>query len=61
MSSLHLRGVQMMPKKIKPQKYLEIRKGKNNLRNPHILRILPFLIYLKFKKKFGSSYDLDIV
>ena len=43
MNSLHLRGVQMMPEKIKLQKYLKIRKGTKNVRNPHILRTLPIL------------------
>ena len=44
MSSLHLRGVQMMfEKKIKLQKHLKIRKGRKNVRNPHILRNLPIL------------------
>ena len=43
MSSKHLRGVQMMPKKIKLQKYLKIRKGTKNMRNSHILRTLPIL------------------
>ena len=32
-----------MPKKIKLQKYLKIRKGTKNVRNPHILHTLPIL------------------
>ena len=43
MSSLHLRGIHMMPKKIKLQKYLKIRNGTKNVKNPHILRTLPIL------------------
>ena len=31
----------MMPGKIKLKKYLKIRKGTKNVRNPHILRTLP--------------------
>ena len=53
MSSLHLRGVQMMPGKIKLKKYLKIRKGTKNVRNPHILRtLLPILHFFDALKKF---------
>ena len=43
MSSLHLRGVQMIPENIILQKYLKIRKGTKNVNNPHILRTLLIL------------------
>ena len=43
MRSLYLRGVQMMPEKIKLKNYLKIRKGTKNVRNPHILRTFPIL------------------
>ena len=43
----------MMPRKIKLQKYLKIRKGTKNVRNPRILgkAILHFFEF--FKKKLG--------
>ena len=43
MSSKHLRGVQMMPIKIKLKKYLKIKKDTKNVKNPYILRTLPIL------------------
>ena len=44
----------MMLEKIKLQKYLKIRKGMKNVRNPHILRTLPILHFFDvLKKKFG--------
>ena len=52
MSSLLLRGVQMMPEKIKLQKYLKIKKGTKNVRNPHILRTLLILHIFDVLKKF---------
>ena len=52
MSSLLLRGVQMMPEKIKLQKYLKIKKGTKNVRNPHILRSLPILHLFELFKIF---------
>ena len=43
-----------MLEKIKLQKYLKIRKGMKNVRNPHILRTLPILHFFDvLKKKFG--------
>ena len=62
MSSLHLRGVQMIPEKIKLQKYLKIRNGMKNVKNPHIFCTLPILHFFEiFFKKIGTSYDLNIV
>ena len=52
MSSLHLRGVEMMFKKIKLKKYLKIKKGTKNVRNPHILRTLSFLHFFDALKFF---------
>ena len=52
MSPLHLRDVQMMPKKIILQKYLKITKGMKNVRNPHILRTLPILHFFDALKFF---------
>ena len=52
MSSLHLRGIQMIPEKIKLQKYLKIRKGTKNVRNLNILRTLPILNFFDALKKF---------
>ena len=40
MSLLHLRDVQIMPKKIKHKKYFKIRNCTKNVRIPHILCIL---------------------
>ena len=34
----------MMPEKIILKKYLKIRKGKKNVKNPHILHTLPTFI-----------------
>ena len=39
-----------MPKKIKPQKYLKIRKGTKNVMNPHILCTLPILPFFEILK-----------
>ena len=51
-----------MPGKIKLHKYLKIRKGTKNVRNPRILHTLPILHFFEiFLKKIGTSYDLDIV
>ena len=61
MSSLLLRGVQMMPEKIKLQKYLKIKKGTKNVRNPHILRTLLILHIFDVLKKIWDSILLDIV
>ena len=52
MSSLHIRVVQIIPRKIKLQKYLKIRKGTKNVRNLHILRTLPILHFFDALKKF---------
>ena len=54
MISLHLRGVQMMPEKIKLQKYLKIRKGTKNVRNLNILRNLPILNFFDVLKFCGD-------
>ena len=43
MSSLHLRGVQMMRGKIKLKKYLKVRKDTKNVWYSHILGTLPIL------------------
>ena len=50
MSSLHLRGSQMIPGKIKHKNYLKIRKGTNNVRKPDILRTLPILHFFEILK-----------
>ena len=47
MSLLHIRGVQMMPKKIKLKKYLKIKKDTKNVRNPYILRTLLILHFFE--------------
>ena len=55
-------GVQMMSEKNKHQKYIKIRKGTKNVRNPHILRTLPILHFFDvLKTLFGTSYVFDIV
>ena len=59
MSSLNLRGVQMMPGKIKLKKYLKIRKCTKNVRNPHILRTLPILPFFELLKNFGDFIWLE--
>ena len=46
-----LKGGSNDAQKNKPQKSLEIRKGKKNVRNPHILRILPILNFFEIWKK----------
>ena len=50
MSSLHLRGVQMMLRKIKLKKYLKIRKGTKNVRIPYILCTFPILYFFDVLK-----------
>ena len=52
MISLHLRGVQMKFEKIRLQKYLEIRKGRKNVRNPHIPCTHPILHFFDVLKIF---------
>ena len=52
MTSLHLRGIQMMLEKIKLQKYLKTRKGTKNVKNPHILCTLPILHFFDALKMF---------
>ena len=59
MSSLHLRGVQMIPRKIKLQKYLKVRNGMKNMRNPHILCTLPILHYFKVLKQIWDIVQLE--
>ena len=62
MSSLHSRGVQMIPGKIKLKKYIKIRKVTKNVRNPHILRTLPILHFVDaLNFFFWTSYVMDIV
>ena len=51
MSSLHLKGVQMIPEKNQIPKILTIRKGMKNVRNPHILRTLPIMHFIDVLKK----------
>ena len=43
----------MISEKIKVQKYLKIRQGMKNVKNPNILRTLPILIIELFKN-FGD-------
>ena len=42
----------MMPEKIILQKYLKIRKGTKNVRNPHILHTLPILHFFEILIQF---------
>ena len=44
----------MMLRKIKLQKYVKIRKGTKNVRNPHILRTLPILNFFDVLKFCGD-------
>ena len=62
MNSLHLRGVQMMSKKKKLQKYLEIRKGAKNLKIPNSLPLLNFKNFgkIKFIKKLVRDVKFHI-
>ena len=43
----------MISEKIKIQKYLKIRKGTKNVKNPHIFRTLCILHFLELFKNFG--------
>ena len=43
-----------MPRKIKVQKYLNIRKGTNKVRNAHILHTLPILHYFDVLQIFSD-------
>ena len=61
MSPLQLRGAQMMPEKIKIQKYFKIRKCTKNVRSPNILRTLPILHFFQALKLFWDFNGLDIV
>ena len=44
----------MMPEKIILKKYLKIRKGKKNVKNPHIRRTFPILHNNELLKNFGD-------
>ena len=58
MSSLHSRGVQMIPGKIKLKKYIKIRKVTKIVRNPHILRTLPNRHFFSVLKIFWDIISL---
>ena len=47
-----------MFEKIKLKKYLKIRKGTKNVRNPHILRTLSILHFFDALNFFGESICL---
>ena len=59
MSSLHLRGVQIIPEKVKLPKYLKIRNSTKNVWNPHVLHTLSILHFFDILKNIWDIVWLE--